>query len=160
MNTIRTNADQAEFDAESDTRAGPVAARAGLLAGLRHRRYPVVPPVLAAAAAAMARHDTETARLLQTKQESFGAFCTRVATEVLASGEYPADLATSAFEAQRAEHIINAGSVAIEAVRRKLAAMFPAVVTGALPGLLDGLRGELDDVLPALRDADRALGKH
>lgn len=148
-------------------RHGPVAARAGLLAGLRHGRYPIVPEVLANAVAALDGLEEVERQVLAPvamtlgrpgAADGLGRFAERVTVAVLAGQSYPTDFAHQAHEARLAHDRLEAGTAATERIRTRLATALPAVVTEALPGLLAGLRTQLVEVLAELLPAVEALG--
>lgn len=151
-----------------DGRHGPVSARAGLFAGLRRGAFPVVPPALADAVAALDGLE-EVGRAVLAPAANFlgrpgaadglGSFCEQVATNVLAGQPYPADFATAAYDAVVAHETLQAATIATERIRTRLEGALPAVVTEALPDLLGGLRSQLvEEVMAELLPTVEALG--
>ena len=143
-----------DLDAAAVVRSG----RGALMQGIRHRRYPLVPPALAAAVTAYDKLDDLIGAVGREPVENMARFVHRVSADVLAGRGLPADFAVGAYAATLAADRQAATANGLQGVRRAVETRFEHVVTEHLDELLDGLRGEMDEILSEVRKRDAALG--
>ncbi len=154
----RVGGDDTGDDTGDDAGTTPFTSRMAFMAALRAGRYPTVPEPLTVAVAALGRSRELVDEVRRSAPEGLAVFCRRVADDVLAGGDWPAGFADAAYEAEQSAAKLNAQSIAAATIEQQVVDRFAHVVTGALPELLAGLRGELADVMAGLAEADQAIG--